>query len=141
MHNRAHSVENLRPKQNTKAAELGDGLSHNQLSQMYHDGLGVEKDVGKEKHHLEAAAIGGHPKARYNLGVHEWNNNDNTERAVKHWMIAATQGDDESIKALIDSFKDGFVEKEDLAAAFRAHKSAVDATKSPQRKEAEEVGW
>ena len=31
----------------------------------------------------------------------------------------------------------GFVEKEDLDSAFRAHKAAVDATKSPQR-EAEE---
>ena len=32
----------------------------------------------------------------------------------------------------------GFVSKEDLAAALRAHKAAVDATKSPLRDVAEE---
>ena len=35
-------------------------------------------------------------------------------------------------------FKEGFVSKEELAAALRAHKAAVDATKSPQRVAAEE---
>ena len=31
----------------------------------------------------------------------------------------------------------GIVNKEDLASALRAHNAAVDATKSPQREEAE----
>ncbi len=42
--------------------------------------------------HLEAAAIGGHPNARYDLGCMEWNwNNNKAERAVKHWIIGARQ--------------------------------------------------
>ena len=55
-------------------------------------------------------------------------------------IIAAALGDDESIKMLMKVFKNkkGLVEKDDLAAALRAQKAAVDATKSPQREEAEE---
>ena len=43
---------------------------------------GVEKDKKKEMyHHLEEAAIGGHPGARYNIGCVEWNNR-RVERAA-----------------------------------------------------------
>ena len=103
---------------------------------MYHDGEGVEKDEEKYIHHLEEAAIGGHPGARYNIGCEEMSKG-NVERAMKHYIIAATQGNDNSIKALMDAYKDGFVEKDDLASALRAHKTAVDETKSPQREAAE----
>eukprot|EP00985_Skeletonema_marinoi_P012786 scaffold6259_cov75-Skeletonema_marinoi.AAC.14 len=120
----------------TKAAELGDAAAHYQLSNFYYDGYGVKKDRGKRMHHLEEAAIGGHPIARYNLGIQEWKNG-HTERAVKHWIIAASQGDNDSLKYLIDDFKRGFVGKEDLDTALRAHHSAVDAAKSPQREAAE----
>ena len=107
---------------------------------MYSDGLGVEKDSRKEIHHLEEAAIGGHPSARYNLGIEEWNNG-HTERAVKHFIIAATQGHDGSINELMDEFRGGMVSKDVLSAALRAHQAAVDETKSPQRKAAEEYSY
>ena len=113
----------------TNAAALGDVEAHyTMVAVMYRDGEGVEKDEGKEIYHLEEAAIGGHPSARHNLGWLELNN-DNLERAVKHWIIAATHGDDGSIKALMKAFKLGLVDKDVLAAALRAHKDAVDATK------------
>jgi len=121
----------------TKAAELGNVDAHYQLAVMYDDGHGVEKDKGKEIYHLEEAAIGGHHDARFNLGWEE-GNNDNFERAVKHWIISANLGDDGSIKILMEKFKEGFVSKENLAAALRAHQAAADATKSPQRDAAEE---
>ena len=121
----------------TKAAESGYAEAHYRLSILYRDGDGVEKNKGKEIHHLEEAAIGGgHPGARYCLGANEWNNGKN-ERAVKHWIIAARQGDDDSMKELMEAFKIGFVSKEELASALRAHQAAVDATKSPQREAAE----
>ena len=120
----------------TKSAELGDTEAHFRLAGMYREGK-VEKDEKKEIHHYEEAAIGGHPRARYNLGLHEWNNN--MERAVKHFVMAAAQGHDEAIKTLVDLYsRDGEVGKEDLATALRAHQAAVDATKSPQRKAADE---
>ena len=84
-------------------------------------------------YHLEEAAIGGHPDARYNLGFYECCKNENTERAVKHWIIAAAQGQNESTKALVKAFQNRCVSKEDLAAALRAHHAAIAETKSPQR--------
>ena len=61
------------------------------------------------------------------LGAYEWNNNINPERAVKHWIISATQGEDNSIKELMKIFKLGqnfnteFLSKDDLEATLRAH--------------------
>ena len=122
-----------------KAAELGDLRAHYNLSILYRVGKGVEKDIGKMMYHLEEAAIGGNPTARHNLGVIA-KNDGNFDRAVKHYIIAATQGDDDSIKCLMDMFKRGFVEKDDLAATLRAHQAAADAMKSPQREEADRWG-
>jgi hypothetical protein len=73
----------------TRAAELGDVEAHNSLSYMYRDGHGVEKDRGKAIYHLEEAAIGGHPDARFNLGCEE-DESGNIERAVKHYIINQT---------------------------------------------------
>lgn len=53
----------------TQAARLtGDAKSHYQLSDAYHQGRGVERDVRKEIFHLEEAAVRGHVIARFNLG-------------------------------------------------------------------------
>ena len=123
----------------TKSAELGDMEAHFSLGRLYHEGEGVEKDSGKEMYHLEEAAIGGHPKARHDLGYIEWGNG-NIERAVKHCIIAATQGEDDSVEALIYVYKRGFFSKEELAVILRAHQAAVDATKSPQREAAKASG-
>ena len=122
----------------TKAAGLGDAAAHFNLSVMYWEGIGVEKDEKMKIFHLEEAAIGGHPLARYNLGVIEWNNG-RKERAVKHYIIAANQGHNHSVEMLKQGYKSGSVSKEDFAAALRAHQAAVDAIKSPQREAAAEL--
>ena len=120
----------------SKAAGLGDSVAHYQLSVMYDKGEGVEKDEKKEVYHLEEAAIGGHPDARHNLGCVE-GNNGRLDRAMKHWIIATNLGHDFSLKMVKGGYADGIVSKEDFAAALRAHQAAVDATKSPQREEAD----
>ena len=119
----------------TKAAQLGNAEAHYQLAHLYCEGIVVEKDIGKSNYHLEEAAIGGHPSARYNLGCEEIDNG-NVERAVKHWIIAATQGCDDSVKSLMNAFKRGECSKDELASTLRAHHAAVDAMKSPQREAA-----
>ena len=121
----------------TKAAAMGDAEAHCRLARFSVEGQGVEKDEEKEVYHLEEAAIGGHPEARYYLGCYEWGYNNNAERAVKHLIIAATLGDNDSLKMLMIAFKEGLVSKDELAAVLRAQQAAVDATKSPQRKAAE----
>eukprot|EP00984_Skeletonema_dohrnii_P037318 scaffold39302_cov172-Skeletonema_dohrnii-CCMP3373.AAC.1 len=118
----------------TKAAKMGDVDAHNSLSIWYREGKGVEKDEKKEVYHLEQAAIGGHPTARWNLACHE-GINGRFDRAVKHWIIGANLGCDRSIQMLKECYP-GDVSKEDFAAALRAHYAAVNATKSPQREEA-----
>mmetsp|Transcript_18123 Transcript_18123/g.28441 ORF Transcript_18123/g.28441 Transcript_18123/m.28441 type:complete len:302 (+) Transcript_18123:183-1088(+) len=124
----------------TKAAGLKDAQAHYELSQMYFEGLCVEKNVKMEKYHLEEAAIGGHFDARYNLGVSE-GDAGNIERAKKHHIIAASQGVDEAVDVLKKGYFVGQVSKDDYAAALRAHQAAVDATKSPQREAAESAQY
>ena len=120
-----------------KAAVQGDAEAHHKLAYLYHDGDGVEKDMEKVIQHLKEAAMAGHPEARYKLGWHE-SNDGNIGRAVKHFLIGATQGEDVSIKTLMEMFKDGLINKDALAYALRAHKAAVDETKSEQRDAADE---
>eukprot|EP00986_Skeletonema_menzelii_P011132 scaffold5658_cov114-Skeletonema_menzelii.AAC.2 len=119
----------------TRAATLGDVQAHYQLSTLYYDGQGVEKDEKLELHHLIEAAIGGHPMARHNLGILEWENGHN-DRAVKHLIIASKFGHDKSLDSVKILYKAGYVSKDDFATALRGHQAAVDATKSPQREEA-----
>ena len=120
----------------TRAAALGDMTAHYQLSCSYREEKGVEKDKKRERQHLEQAAIGGHPNARCNLGHVEWENG-RIDRAVKHFIIAAKLGHDNALKNVKNVYKDGYVSKEDFAAALRGHHDAIKATKSPQREEAE----
>ena len=121
----------------TKAAEQGDADAHYQLSVMKHFDASAVKNTKKELYHMEEAAIRGHPGARHNLGCHEWRNG-RSERAVKHFIIAAKLGCDDSIQALKQCYVGGDVSKEDFAATLRAHQAAVDATKSLQREAAKE---
>ncbi len=120
----------------TKAAEFGDADAHFNLSVMYKNGHGVEKDEKKRVYHLEEAAIAGHPDARYNLASYE-EDKGKADRAVKHLIIAANLGHNPSMKSLKEYYKDGDVSKEDFAAALRGHHAAVSAMKSPQRKAVE----
>jgi TPR repeat protein len=122
----------------TKAAELGDAAAHGCLGELYGEGEGVEKDEKKQVYHLGKAAIGGHPEARHNLGCSEVNNG-RFERAKKHWIIAASLGHDESLRKLRILYAEGVASKEEYAGALRAYQAAVDATKSSERKKAEEA--
>jgi tetratricopeptide (TPR) repeat protein len=120
-----------------KAAALGDIEAHYNLAVMYDKGRGVEKDPKREMYHLEEAAIGGHPGARFNLGINEGRNGE-WDRAAKHLIIAAKLGHHGALKMVKENFRRGFLSKEDYEAALRGHQAAVDATKSAQRDAAEE---
>ncbi len=120
-----------------KASGWGNAEAHYNLSIMYDKGQGVEKDTKKNIYHLEQAAIGGHPDARYNLGAYDLSNG-RYERARKHFIIAANLGDHDSLKWLKELYANGHASKEDYADALRAYQAAVDATKSPEREKAKE---
>jgi tetratricopeptide (TPR) repeat protein len=122
----------------TKALASGNIEAHYCLSIMYNKGEGVEKDKKKEVYHLEEAAVGGHPSARYNLGCIE-HKNGRMDRASKHFIISAKLGDNNALEEVKKYFLKGAVSKDDYEAALRGHQAAVDATKSAQRDEAEKA--
>ena len=123
----------------TKAAEVGSVEAHYCLGSRYGAGVCVEKDKEKAIYHLEKAAIGGHPDARHNLAFIEAENG-NIDRSVKHDIIAANLGHDNSMKALLSAYKNGFITKEEYGATLRTHQAAIDATKSSQRDAAKRFG-
>jgi hypothetical protein len=120
----------------TKAAELGDVGAHYQLADSYHEGDVVERDMEKKVYHYEMAAIGGHPTARHILAADE-HENGNIERSLKHLLIAANLGHEDSMKYLWKHYSAGNITKEELETTLRTHQAAIDATKSPQREAAE----
>jgi hypothetical protein len=121
-----------------KAAQLGNVEAHYNISISYGEGEGVEKDIKKKIYHLEVAALGGHPTARYNLANHE-GRNGREDRAYRHLIIAANLGLDDALDKVKEGFIHGLVSKEDYESALRGHQTAVDATKSQQREKAEKA--
>ena len=85
--------------------------------QLYNEGNGVEEDEKKEVYHSDQAAIGGNPSARNNLGCKEWKNG-NSDRTVKHWIIAANLGHDGALKTIRGYTQGGWSEKRILPQLF-----------------------
>ena len=120
-----------------RAAELGDAKSYSFLAELYYCGEGVvERDVKRALHHFAQAAIRGHEMARHNLGAIEESENGNHRRAMKHYMIAARGGLDNSLKKVGEGYKAGHVTKDEYARTLRAHKQATEEMKSEQRTKA-----
>ena len=67
------------------------------------------------------------------LHMYHEEKNGNIERAMKHYIISANLGFEESMQVLWKSYSAGHITKEELEATLRAHKVAIDATKSAQR--------
>ena len=112
--------------------KLRCAIAYGSIADSYREGQGVERDMAKSKYNAELAAMGGHVIARHNLGCKE-GNVGNTSRAVKHWMISAAAGDDDSLTGIRECFQNGHATKDDFEKALRAHKDAKDAMKSEQR--------
>ncbi|EJK54623.1 hypothetical protein THAOC_25731 [Thalassiosira oceanica] len=122
----------------TEAAELGLLAAHNQLGVVYHNGIGVEEDKPRGFHHWQQAAMKGDVDSRHNLGTVE-RKNGNYQLAVKHCMISAKMGDETSLNAIKDMFKEGHATKPQYAEALLGYRDAVEEMKSPQREEAKRL--
>ena len=118
-----------------QSAELGSINAHDELARAYQNGKGVAKDMNKAKHHWKLAAIGGHERARHNLGTFEAKFGS-MNIAIKHYMIAAKSGHDDSLKEVGKGYKAGYVTKDEYAKTLRAHKDCWDEMKSEQRTKA-----
>ncbi|KAL7524553.1 hypothetical protein ACHAWF_000994 [Thalassiosira exigua] len=87
------------------------------------------------RHYWELSAMGGNVDSRYNLGVME-DEAGNYERAIRHWLISAGAGSDNSLVAIRNCYSKNLVTKEIFGKALRAHQKATDEMKSDQRVEA-----
>ena len=72
---------------------------------------------------------------RYNLGVYE-QRAGNMNKALKHYMIAAGGGHNNSLKVIQELYTNGHATKDDYAKALRAYQAYLVEIKSPQRDKA-----
>ena len=115
-----------------KAGELGDAEAYHNIGNVYYNGQGVERDNKKANHYYELAAMGGVVKARLALGLFE-DQAGNMDRALKHYMVAAGTGHNDSVKMIQLLYKAGHATKEDYTSALRAYQKCIDEIRSEQR--------
>ena len=122
----------------TEAARLSSVSAHFELCAALALGNGVGRSMKLSIHHCEIAAKGGHPLARHNLGCDE-SDLRNYKRALKHWMISAMMGHEESLTSILELCKHGNASKDDYARALAGFQKAVDERTSPERTSAKEL--
>jgi len=118
-----------------RAGGLGCAEAYCDVGYAYENGRGVEIDEKKSNHYYKLAAVGGNIEARYNLGLDEMKDG-NMDRALKHYMIAAEDGDDISLKKIQELYTNGLATKDDYAKALRAYQAYLVEIKSTQRDKA-----
>ena len=123
----------------TEAAELGSLEAHFKLGHVYYTGNDVDEDKPRGTHHWQQAAMQGHTPSRHSLGAVEFKEG-NYELAVRHWMISAKMGYEDSLNYIKEMFKKGRATKAQYAEALLGYRDAVEETKSPQREEAKRLG-
>lgn len=60
-----------------------------------------------------------------------------SKNLLKHFIIAANLGLEDSMKSLWRHYSAGNIAKEDLEMTLRSHQAAIDAMKNPQRDKAD----
>jgi TPR repeat protein len=120
-----------------KAGELGCADAYYNLGCAHENGRGVEIDEEKARYYYELAAINGSIAARHNIGFMELQTGTgNHQRAMKHFIIAARAGDDESLDVVKGGYMNGFVIKEEYANTLRECQKSQDEMKSDARDKA-----
>jgi len=131
------------PQDNTKAlelwqraAELGHVGAYFGIGCVYYDGRGVDEDKKKAKNYYELAAMRGDSIARHNLGFIEYQRG-NTNRALKHYLIAVKDGyDDGSLTNIKRLYKSGQATKDEYTKSLQLYQTYLDEIKSDQRDQA-----
>lgn len=119
-----------------QAAELDNAESYYNIGCAYQQGNGVERDEKKAVYYWERAAMKGHTAARNNLGVLE-HMEGNMERAIKHYMIAAEGGHNDSLTVIQKLlYSHGHVTKDEFTKALQVYQKYLSEVKSIQRDQA-----
>ncbi|EJK53976.1 hypothetical protein THAOC_26481 [Thalassiosira oceanica] len=116
----------------TEAAELGSIDALFQIGIAYYLGEGVKVDKKKAVQFWSKAAMQGCVQARHNLGGDEAEKR-NYDRAVRHYLISAKAGFQESVGNIKQLFMAGDATKEQYAEALKGYQDAVEEMKSHNR--------
>ena len=115
------------------ADDLGSAVAMAKLGLMYFYGFDREStNKTKGQKYLEEAAKLNNVPARSVLGNVEAQD-ENVDLAIRHWKLAATAGEELSVKMLWKFFFGGKLEKAELEETLRAHKEACDSMNSEER--------
>jgi len=130
------------PQDHTKAlelyhqsAELGHAAAYASVGYAYDCGRGVEVDMKKANHYYELAAMRGNVVARHNLGLDD-GRAGNTDRALKHLVIATEGGFKNSLDHIKQLYTNGQASKEDYTKALQSYQAYLGEIKSEQRDKA-----
>ncbi|EJK59560.1 hypothetical protein THAOC_20200 [Thalassiosira oceanica] len=124
----------------TEAAELGSSRALSNLGIAYEVGEGVKQDMAKAAEFFTKAAMQGHVSSRHNLGCDDWQRG-NFSRALRHFMISAKMGLQESVEMVKRAYTGGNATKEQYAEALKGYQDSVEEMKSHDRDEAKRLGF
>lgn len=119
------------------AGHLGCQYALFNLAMAYMEG---RRSIREGFRYYVIAAVKGHEAARLFLGVYE-ECSGNIDRAMKHYMIAASAGEDNSVKAIGEGYKKGFVTKDDYENTLRAYQRSQDEMVSRTKARARGTGY
>ena len=123
-----------------KAGELGCADACFNLGLSYDKGYGVEVDKEKSKHYWTLSALTGYiHEVRHSLGNIEFKAG-NTDRAIKHWIIAARAGHEKALNKVKIGFMSELVTKDEYASTLRAYHERQQEMKSDERDKAAASG-
>ena len=118
-----------------RAAELGWPKACHNLGCYYQHGVGTEKDERKEIYWFEEAAKKGDIDSRWNLGDKEMMRGD-AMRAIKHFLISAAAGDDQSLGKIIKAVSMNLVTRDKFNEVRAKYHEAKEGVKSEMRADA-----
>jgi len=118
-----------------QAGELGHSSAYHNIGNAYKFGTGLEVDEKKAIHYWELAAIKGSVSARHNLGSVDVLAG-NIDRGIKHYMISARGGNNNSLKRIQQMYSDGDTTKEEYTQALESYQAYLDEIKGGQRDKA-----
>ena len=118
-----------------QSGALGCTVAYKYIGHAYMNGRGIEVDQKKANYYFELAAIRGDVHARHILGINE-EMTGSVNRALKHYTIAARDGNSNSLKSIKQLYTPGHVTKEDYTTALQSYQAYLSEIKSAQRDKA-----
>ena len=114
-----------------RSAELESASAYYGIADFYSAGQLVPRNAKKALFHNQQAAMRANILARHRLGFGEMLLG-NSDQAIKHWMIAVTSGNEDSLGTIKLMFTEGTATKAEYERALRAYHSYQEETQSDQ---------